>query len=330
MTYTSYYPHYYDEKIRQFYAEKLVLITGGAGFIGSYIATDAVYLGAQVTILDNLSTGHLDNIHHIQNKVKLIHGDITNYDTCIAATHGKAIIFHLAAMTSVPASLLTPLSCYQNNVLGTATLLEAARAHGHHPTFVFSSSAAVYGPYTTPCSETIPCHPISPYGSSKLLGELLCKQYSTTGSIPSAILRYFNVYGEGQRGDVPHAGVIAQLQHRMARNQPITIYGDGQQIRDFVPVDYISSANILLGMMGENMHGEIFNIATGRPLSLRAVITRLCQQFPHYPPELISFGNTRPGDIHYSAANCSKYQALLSQNHYDSNIQKLRPFSTIL
>lgn len=197
-----------SQKSFDFYTETPVLVTGGCGFIGSCVAKKLVALGADVSIIDNLSTGRLDNIETIKDNITFIKETITNFDTCLNITKGKKIIFHLAAFISVPESIKKPYQCHDINIQGTVNLLEAARRNNVN-TFVFSSSAAVYGQREGICSEVSTTAPTSPYGFSKLIGELYCKQYAHVFDMNTVILRYFNVYGAGQNPNGPYAAVVA-------------------------------------------------------------------------------------------------------------------------
>jgi UDP-glucose 4-epimerase len=335
-------------ELHTFYNKKRVLVTGGCGFIGSHLAEKLVELGARVTIVDNLSTGTLENIKHIQHQVSFLEYDITNSAHCVAAVKNNHIIFHLAAFISVPESIEKPQACFDININGTNNLLEAARLHRTH-TFVFSSSAAVYGPISGLCSETLHCNPTSPYGTSKRIGELLCMQYRTNYNLATVALRYFNVWGARQNPHGPYAGAMARFSYNMEHNLPITIFGDGSQTRDFIPVAQVVEANLNLGMraayfMPTNLTSKshtlansqiinratnsslssstdtsnpysrdpIFNIATGKSISLLKLLDQLRKQYPHYT-NTISFLPARPGDIQHSSANIKAYLAALEQ-----------------
>jgi UDP-glucose 4-epimerase len=302
-------------ELHTFYNKKRVLVTGGCGFIGSHLAEKLVELGARVTILDNLSTGSFDNIKHIQHQVSFLEHDITNSAHCVTAVKNNPIIFHLAAFISVPESIEKPQACFDINITGTQNLLEAARLQKSH-TLVFSSSAAVYGPYEGQCSESLPCKPSSPYGTSKRIGELLCMQYRTNYNLATVALRYFNVWGARQNPHGPYAGAMARFNYNMLHNLPITIFGDGSQTRDFIPVSQIIDANLNLGMRAKNLvtRDPIFNIATGKSISILKLLDQLKKQYPQYTGT-ISFLPARPGDIQHSSANIKAYLAALEREH---------------
>ncbi|MCX5922647.1 MAG: NAD-dependent epimerase/dehydratase family protein [Candidatus Dependentiae bacterium] len=291
-----------------FYHNMLVVITGGCGFIGSHLAEKLVDLGARVTIVDDLSTGDLENIKNIKDKVTFINKSIVDKEVCLAATKDAEIIFHLAAFISVPQSLEQPDVCHATNVDGTLNMLEAARINGAKR-FVFSSSSAVYGNKNEPCSEEMSCNPESPYGYSKLIGELYCQQYAKNFGINTVMLRYFNVYGERQNPNGAYAGVVAKFAHQIHNNLPITIFGNGLQTRDFTPVARVVDANLRLGMLADSVPGQIFNIATGHSVTLLELVEQLKKDAPGYQFP-VTFMPARQGDIKHSSAQCTKYYSI--------------------
>ena len=291
------------------YEKVPVLVTGGCGFIGSHLVEKLVSLGAQVTIIDDLSTGSEQNIAAVADKVTFIHDTITNFESCLAATRNKQIIFHLAAFVSVPGSIEDPQTCHVINVVGTQNILEAARIN-KVKRFVFSSTCAAYGESTLPCNEKIQPAPTSPYGFSKLLGEMYCKEYAEIFDMEMVSMRYFNVYGPRQNPQGHYAGVIAKFMHNMERNLPLTIFGDGTQTRDYVPVETVVEANALFGICNkEHIQGEIFNIATGQSATILELIDSLKKKHRDYDNTII-FMPPRPGDVKHIAADCSKYHNL--------------------
>lgn len=293
------------------YQDVAVLVTGGCGFIGSHLAESLVAQGAQVTILDDYSTGFARNISHIQDSITFIQGNICDMQTCLQAVQGKKIVFHLAAYISVPGSMTDPELCHSTNIVGTMNMLEACRQAGVER-FVLSSSAAVYGPQAGVCVETMACAPTSPYGYSKWIGELLCQQYARCFGLKTICLRYFNVYGPRQNPAGAYAGAVAKFTHNMQYDLPITIFGDGTQTRDFIGVKQVAQANMKLALLdAELMTGQPYNIATGHSISLLDLIAQLKKEFPDYK-ETITFAPARPGDIAHSSADCSAYEALLN------------------
>lgn len=303
----------YDKQImKNYYNNKKVLVTGGCGFIGSHLVEKLVHYGARVTILDDLSTGSLENISFVRDRVTFIQGSITDIATCRQATQGVSHVFHLAACVSVAQSIKDPRTCHEVNVNGTFNMLEAA-AHTGVARFVFSSSAAVYGMPKETCTEDMKCNPISPYGYSKLIGEQLCQQWQQSHGIQTISLRYFNVFGERQNPHGQYAAVVATFTNCMHTNKPITIYGDGLQTRDFIPVQQVVDANLLVGMAPKNLLDHpILNVATGNSITLLELINQLKKNYPDYHLP-VTFLPARPGDIRYSTADRTRINKLLKQ-----------------
>ncbi len=296
-------------KLINLYKGTPVLVTGGCGFIGSHLVEKLVSLGADVTILDDLSTGNKQNISQVINNITVIQGTIIDFETCLKATHNKKIIFHTAAFISVPSSTENPYLCNTINVTGTHNLLEAARIN-NVKRFVFSSTCAIYGESLLPCTENMQPNPTSPYGFSKLLGEIYCAQYSRIFNVETVSLRYFNVYGPRQNPHGQYAGVVAKFMHNMEQNLPITIFGDGTQTRDYIPVERVVEANILCGIsQKEYIQGKVFNVATGKTTTLLELANNLKKNYTDYTNEII-FMPPRPGDVKHISADCSSYNIL--------------------
>ena len=309
----------YELKImKHFFNQKKVLVTGGTGFIGSHIIEKLVMYGAQVTVLDNLSTDSCD-LATVQDNITFIKGDIINYQTCIDIVKEKEIIFHLAAFVSVPDSIVNPQNCFQTNVIGTFNLLQAAQLN-NTKRFIFSSSAAVYGPQKKPCHEEMQCKPQSPYAHSKLIGEHYCRMYANIYKVPSICLRYFNVFGPRQNPHGSYAGVMAKFKENMKQNKPITLFGNGKQTRDFIPVEKVAEANLAVSMAPASaVAGQIFNVATGTSTSLLQLIEQLKKQFPQFTAG-ITFAPVRSGDIKHSHADISKLKAIQLKTRGDITV----------
>ena len=295
--------------IEKFYLNKRVLITGGAGFIGSHLAEKLVTLNAQVTILDNLSTGKIENLNQIKDKINFIQGDIRSAKTCDLATKNQDLIFHEAAFVSAAQSCEKPYECYEINVHGTLNILDAANKNKVEK-LIFASSAAVYGNTNQACQENMICEPESPYGASKLTGEKYCQLVSQNSKLQTLSLRYFNVWGDRQDPNGTYASAIAKFKQDMQANNPITIYGDGLQTRDFVHVSKIVNANLTLALLDKSqLNGQPVNIATGQSQTLLDMINQLKTNYPNYE-QPIQFRPARMGDIKYSSANNQKFISL--------------------
>ena len=301
------------------YYGRSVLITGGCGFIGSHLAEQLVALGAQVTILDDLSTGSLDNIAHIKDQVRFVRATIADKHACEIAMIGQSIVFHLAALISVPESVKNPTLCHDINVNGTFNILHAAHKAGIKRV-VFSSSSAVYGNTQEICSEQNRCNPESPYGFSKHIGELMCQQYARMYGLETVILRYFNVYGARQNPNGAYAAVVAKFTEHIKYNRPITIFGDGLQTRDFIHVSSVVDANLTLGFASVEQ-GDIYNIATGNSITLLELVEQLKATSSKYTAP-IYFQEARSGDLKHSKADISKYEAL-SRQYYGKPAQEM-------
>lgn len=293
------------------YKNKRVLVTGGAGFIGSHLVESLVALGAHVTVFDDFSTGFLANLALIARDITLVEGCITDNNLCNRVLQNQQIVFHCAAQTSVPQSMEDPLKCNETNIRGTYTLLQGALLNGVER-FVFSSSSAVYGQREGRCTEDLPYNPSSMYGFSKMVGEELCKKYTAFFNLETVCLRYFNVFGERQDALGSYAAAIAKFRYSMQHNKPIIIQGDGSQCRDFVSVHTVVKANLTVGQLpSERVAGETFNVASGESITLLELVQQLRSEFPDFNQEIM-FVPARRGDIKKIEADCSKLQAILS------------------
>lgn len=298
--------------LENFYKDKKVLVTGGCGFIGSHLSEKLVALGARVTIIDDLSTGFAQNIAAIKDKITFLNKSIVDQDECDRAVAGNHIIFHLAACTSVPGSVADPVTCHRVNVDGMFNLLHAAQKQNVER-FVFSSTSAIYGPRETACLESDHRNPISPYGATKLMGELYCTQFMLNFNLPCVMLRYFNVYGSRQNPNSQYAAAVAKFLQQLEANKPITIFGDGQQTRDFVSVDRVVEANLIMGMAPEaKVNGQVFNVATGSSISILTLAEKLKAKYPDYGQEII-FAPARSGDVKHTIASIQKLSTLTQE-----------------
>ncbi|MGA2505261.1 MAG: SDR family oxidoreductase [Anaerolineales bacterium] len=283
------------------------LVTGGAGFIGSHIVEELLQRGHTVRVLDNFSTGTRKNLEDFQGKVEILEGDLCDAETVKTAVRDVEHIFHLAAFVSVPQSMSDPETCFEVNVGGTVTLLEAARRAGSRKV-VISSSTAVYGDTDVfPTTEETTLRPLSPYAVSKQVNELYARLYTQIMGLPVTILRYYNVYGPRQRPDSDYAAAIPIFVRQLAASKPITVFGDGKQSRDFIFVKDVVRANLLA--VDSDTSGEPFNICTGHETTLLDLLEKLSEIAPH-PPE-VCFDAPRSGDIYRSVGSPDKAATLL-------------------
>ncbi len=276
------------------------LVTGGAGFIGSHIAEALVRRGDRVRVLDNLSTGHLANMNSFRDQVEFIEGDLVDAPLVSQACEGVDIVFHEAALASVPMSVEQPLKTNAACVTGTLTLLDAARRAGVQR-LVYAGSSAAYGDQPTSSKrETDLPQPLSPYGTAKLAGEYYCRAFAATYGFETVVIRYFNVFGSRQDPESPYAAVIPIFISLMLAGKQPVIYGNGRQSRDFTFVSDIVQAN-LLAADAEGVAGMVFNAATGRSVDLLTLVNALNRLLgtnvePHFDPP-------RAGDILESMAD---------------------------
>ncbi|MDD1658765.1 MAG: SDR family oxidoreductase, partial [Methanomicrobiales archaeon] len=278
------------------------LVTGGAGFIGSHLARELANLG-EVTVLDDLSSGHGGRIQDLldKGKVQFVRGNILHRNLLLELCRGVDCIFHLAADVSVTRSMERPLEVHEVNATGTLSVLSSAREAGVKK-LIFSSTAAVYGDsQVSPKPESTCPEPLSPYAASKLAGEYYCEVYRRSYGLPTASLRYFNVYGPAQDPRGEYAAVIPSFIMNVLRRRSPVIFGDGSQIRDFVSVQDVVRANILA--MQRDAIGP-FNIATGDGVSVRD-LARVVGEIGGLSREPV-FEKPRPGDIRESVADISR------------------------
>jgi UDP-glucose 4-epimerase len=287
--------------------ERVFLVTGGAGFIGSHLVRFLLTRG-QVRVLDDFSSGTLDNLTEVLPHIELLRGSVTDAALVQKAVEGCEVVFHLAAQVSVPLSLEQPVETFEVNLYGTQLLLEAARQAGVRR-FVFASSAAVYGDAPRlPKRETMLPRPISPYAWSKWYGELLCRDYWRVYGVPTVSLRFFNVYGPRQNPYSQYAAVIPRwITAALTDHKPI-VYGDGKQTRDFVYID-----DLLQGLWVAAEHpeavGRVFNLASGRAYSLLELLQAI-EEAVGSPLEP-QFTSPRPGDIRHSFADIRAARGIL-------------------
>jgi len=283
----------------------LALVTGGAGFIGSHLIRHLEGRGWAVRVLDDLSTGSRDNLAGTRADLRV--GDIRDARAVDDAVRGAEVVFHLAAMISVPESMAQPAECYRSNVLGSLHILQAAHQAGTRKV-VLSSSCAVYGDTGLPVDESAATSPISPYAASKLAMEQAARMMTLAFGLPTVCLRYFNVYGPRQAPDSPYAAAIPIFIRTMLAGEAPVILGDGRQTRDFVFVEDIARAN-LLAAEADVEPGAVFNIGSGRSVTIADLVQSLRRLFPGIPEP--TFGPARVGDIRLSSGRIDRAQQVL-------------------
>lgn len=281
-----------------------ILVTGGAGFIGSHSVAALLAAGHTVVVLDNLSTGAADNLPPAAD---LRVADLADAAALAGAVAGCDAVLHLAALVSVPQSLQEPLATFAVNTTGTAAVLEAARRAGVGRV-VLASTCAVYGELPGVKDEEAPLRPQVPYSASKLMAEELAACYTRAYGLHTVSLRYFNVYGPRQRADSPYSGVLARWCAAVRVGEACRVFGDGEQTRDFVSVHDVAQANLLaLGAPGAAA-GGVYNVATGAATSLNTILATLRElagpqvRWEHAPP--------RPGDLLHSQGDSGRLRAL--------------------
>ena len=285
-----------------------VLVTGGAGFIGSHLVEALVSAGARVAVLDDLSSGRRENLAGVAARIELLTGDVRDLEACARACAGRDLVFHLAAMTSVQRSLAEPAECYAVNAQGTVNVLEAAR-RAKVRRVVFASSCAVYGDSSAvPAREGFEGRVLSPYAATKRASEEAAAFYGAAFGLETVALRYFNVYGERQDPAGPYAAVVPRFLAAALAGQPPVIYGDGEQTRDFLAVEDAVQANLRAAVAPATACGTVYNIGSGEEtsvLELAALAARLAGGPPpvHEP--------ARAGEVRHSCADISRATAAL-------------------
>lgn len=286
-----------------------VLVTGGAGFIGSHLIRGLLERNHSVRVLDNFSTGRRENIAAILNDIELLEGDIRDHELVSKAVMGVESVFHEAALPSVPRSIKDPVSSTDVNVMGTTVLLKAAVDQGVQR-IVYAASSSAYGNQKELLkTETMLPAPLSPYAVTKLAGEYMLQAFSKCYPIETVGIRYFNVFGERQDPHSQYSGVIARFAKALLLGERPTIYGDGETSRDFTYVQNVVDANLLAMAAGSEVNGQVMNVACGVSITLNHLVDKLNEILgtrlePIYVPE-------RSGDVRHSLADTRKAQQLL-------------------
>ncbi|MCX8108663.1 MAG: SDR family oxidoreductase [Verrucomicrobiae bacterium] len=286
------------------------LVTGGAGFIGSHLAEALWKKGYRVVVLDNLSTGKPSNLDWSVGKIEFVRGDVRDLGLVARLVEGCDVVFHEAAVASVPRSVDDPLNTNDHNLNGTLTILEAARS-ARVRRVVFASSSAVYGHGIPPSQrEEHPLDPLSPYALQKATGEQYCRMFWRLYGLETVALRYFNIFGPRQSFDSPYAGVIAKFCVAFLEGKQPTIFGDGHQTRDFTYVSNAVHANLLAAEApAERVAGRVFNIGSARATSILDLWQALSELTGFHPEP--KFGPERQGEVRNSVANLETAECLL-------------------
>lgn len=278
-----------------------VLVTGGAGFIGSNLAEELIRQGAKVRIIDNLVTGFRENLDEIDGTFEFIEGDLNDVSALGRAIEGVDVVFHQAALPSVPRSVANPAETHQACVNATFNLLVKAKDSGVRR-FVYAASSSAYGDQPTlPKIETMCPEPLSPYAAAKLTGEYYCRVFQRVYGLETVALRYFNVFGPRQNPSSAYSGVISRFIDDLMKGNKPTIYGDGEQSRDFTYIANVVNANVLAAQTGQGL-GQTINVANGERVSLNDLLAVL-KGITGNPGVQADHQPERKGDVKHSQAD---------------------------
>jgi len=288
---------------------QIAVVTGGAGFIGSHLVEALLAEGLAVRVVDNLSSGKLANLAACSGRIEVTQADVAYYSECERAAVGASYVFHLAAIPSVPRSILEPLASHANGPTATLNMLEASRRAGVRR-FIFAASSSAYGDTEIlPKQENMLPRPLSPYAAGKLAGEHYVRAYARSMGLDGACLRYFNIFGPRQDPSSPYSGVISLFARLMREGSHPTILGDGTQSRDFTYVENAVRANILAMKADRPLGGDVFNVGTGRKVTLLDLVAAINSVLETtLDPE---FGPERAGDVKHSQASLTKIESAL-------------------
>ena len=285
------------------------LVTGGGGFIGSNLVRALLARGDEVSVLDNFSTGSRANLAGLEHDVQLVEGDLRSYERVHAAIRGVEVVFHQGALPSVPRSVQDPLTTTAVNIEGTLNVLLAARDESVRR-IVNASSSSVYGNTgTLPRVETQAPDPISPYAVAKLAAERFCTSFSRVYGMEIVSLRYFNVFGPRQDPTSQYAAVVPRFIRAIADGEPVTIYGDGEQSRDFTYIDNVVDANLKAAEAAQGI-GQVINIANGERISLNQLLSELIS-LTGKTGVVADYQEPRAGDVRHSLADITQARTLL-------------------
>lgn len=286
-----------------------VLVTGGAGFIGSHLTDALVARGDKVIVLDNLFSGRMENLEESASRIEFVKGDIRDYDLVREVMDGVEVVFHLAAIASVPLSVDDPLTTTLVNVVGTQNLLFAAK-EAKARRFIFAASSAAYGDcHISPQREDLLPAPVSPYAASKVAGEYYCRSYSLAYGLETVSLRYFNCFGPRQNPSSHYAAVIPRFITALLSGERPVIFGSGRQSRDFVYVGDVVQANLLAADYEGVLMGDVFNVGSGSSLDILSLLDIIASEVGvKAEPE---FGPRRPGDVDKTFASIEAIRKVL-------------------
>ena len=292
-----------------------VVVTGGAGFIGSHIAAALSASGARVIVLDDLSTGHRENLEEIGGDIEFIQGSVADQDLLLKAFDGVELVYHEAAIPSVPRSVEAPRQTHIASVDGTFSLLLAARDQKVRRV-VYAASSSAYGDQPTlPKSEQMAPDPLSPYAVAKLVGEYYCKVFTRVYGLETVALRYFNVFGPRQDPGSQYSGVVSRFLSALFGNQRPVIYGDGGHSRDFTYIDNVVAAN-LSAAEAKGASGKVINVANGQRITLNELLAEL-KDLTGKQDVTAEYLDPRVGDVRHSLADNTLARELLN---YESKI----------
>lgn len=282
------------------------LVTGGAGFIGTNLARALLDRGDDVRILDNFSTGKRDNVQGLGDRADIIEGDIRSYHVVREAVDGVDVIFHEAALPSVPRSIKDPITTHEAGTSGTLNILQAARECGVRR-MVYAGSSSVYGNTDVlPKHEGMTPAPLSPYAVSKITGEYYCRVFFQLYGLETVTLRYFNVFGPRQDPTSQYSAVIPKFISMMRKGDRPTIHGNGEQSRDFTYIDNVVHANILAATVDGGVAGEAFNVACGGRTTLNELVAALNDALGTTIAPI--YGEPKLGDVQHSYAAINKFE----------------------
>ncbi|HZS04861.1 MAG TPA: SDR family oxidoreductase [Blastocatellia bacterium] len=288
--------------------KQLYLVTGGAGFIGSHLCAALVRRGERVRVLDNLSTGRRANLAHLEGQVEFIEASVTDEAATRRAVEGVGVVFHEAAIPSVPRSVNEPRLNHESNANGTFNVLMAARDAGVRRVVYAASSSAYGDTETLPKAENMLPSPLSPYAAAKLMGEYYCQVFTRVYGLETVSLRYFNVFGPRQDPSSPYSGVISKFVTALLKGEAPTIFGDGEQSRDFTYIDNVVDANLRAAEVPD-VGGQVINVAIGERITLNQLLAELQEIIgTNLRP---NFAETRAGDVRHSLADITTARKLL-------------------